>query len=283
MPATGAPTPLRYWGSDAATRRMYEQLNRDRMADYQRQRDEEYFARHGSYPQQRQQTAQAADAAEREWKQLVDEMTQQIDAIRNNQSAQSVRDFYQQQMSGEVRPFDERTLNTMISRATDTSSAGARSGIERLREGYASRGMARSGALMGAEQDLRTQAMMEAIRSRSDIGAQGAVENFASRERGAGAAGGFHLDTEREVSSLLARLAELRARRSFDPEQFNPGGAGGVRREVPTEGGYEGQQFDYSPPNSGSGGARLAGGGTPRTSRPGGNRLQHLTPMGMVI
>lgn len=282
MPATGAPIPLRYWGADAATRRQYEQLNRDRMADYKRQQEEEYFARHGSYPQQKRASAKAADEAEREWKQLVDDMTRQMGEIRNAQSAQSVRDFYQQQMSGAIRPFDDRTLNTMISRATDTSSAGARSGIERLREGYASRGMARSGALMGAEQDLRTQAIMESIRSRSDIGAQGAIENFASRERGAGAAGGFHLDTEREVSALLTRLAELRAQRTFDPEQFGATGAGGVRRDVPTEGGYGGQPFDYSPINGGGGGGRLAGGGTPRTAAAR-TPARTRTPMGVTV
>lgn len=240
MPST---KPLQYWGPNLSTRLMYERLSSERAEEAKRQRDEEYFARWGYFPQQRAAVLRAQQEANREWEQLVQELEARQDEIRNSETARRLQDYYQGVLSGRDLPLDERTVASITSRTTNPLIRAARGNIERLRESFAARGLARSGALGSLEQRYLSDATTEAAARAGEIRANAAIENFAARERGAGGFQNLWRDRESMLNALTSELAGYRAQRSYDPNQFAQ--LPGQRRSADPTGGFT---SGYNPP-----------------------------------
>jgi hypothetical protein len=233
--------PLRYWGGEPSTQAQYDEWNRERESDFRSQRDQEFYAKYGFFPGQGKQVAGAQDAAEQEWQQIVQAMEGQLGSLQDNETLSRLRSHYEGIMSGQDAPYDSRTIASLTSAATDPLARNARGTLERLRESFAARGLGRSGALGSLENRVLTDAATGSVRAAGDVRNRATEANYGARERAAAGLQGSYDRQQSDVNAMTSELARLRAQRSYDPTQFNPG----LNRTTPSQGGYS---TGYSPP-----------------------------------
>jgi len=198
---------------------------------YKRQKDLEYFDKYGYFPEQAKANKSAGQAAEAEWQQLVQELQDQLGKIDSDSLAQMLRSQFEGTASGRDVPYDPGTVNSLVSQGTDPIMGGAAEGLTRLRESFASRGLGRSGGLGSLEQQLLQDAIARASSEGAGIRGRYVGENFAARERARTGAAGLYGSQQGMRNDLVSMLANLRAQKNFDPNQFPGGksaGTGGI-------------------------------------------------------
>lgn len=210
---------------------------------YKRQQDLEYFDKYGYFPEQGRANQAAQQAAEAEWRQLVAEIEAQIGRIDSDALASKLREEFLGTMGGTDVPYDAGTINSLVSQGTDPIMGGAATGLSRLRESFASRGLGRTGGLGSLEQQLLQDAIARSSSEGAGIRGRYVGENFAARERARTGAAGLYGQQQGMRSDLVTMLANLRANRQFDPNAF-PGG------KPLGQGGYIPAGSTYSPPAS---------------------------------
>ena len=232
----------RYWGGDPATAGLYRVYGAARRKNESRDRDMEFYARWGYFPQQAGAARQAQDQAENEWQQIVSELEGRMQSMRENPQARQLEDYYRGVVSGKDVPFDEQTTASLASRVSDPIARGGRDEVERLRAAFAQRGLGRSGTLGSIESRYRTDAALNAGRAASDVRIGATQANYAARAAGAEGQSRYNVGRESGLNTLATTLAGLRAQRSYTPGLFTnlPGQS---RRETPSRGAYT-----YSPP-----------------------------------
>jgi hypothetical protein len=202
----------------------------------QRRRQEEQDAARG-YP--RSMTAnvnRAQDQAEREWQQLVQELTNRQAGITGDPNAQRLQQYYEGVMGGEDLPYTPERVASESSRQSAALFQGARANVDRLRDRYAARGLGRSGGLGSQVGRYMTEAATGAARASGDVRNRALQQNFDARTGAAGGLQALYGGQQDHLTRLTEALAGYRSQRSFDPNQFNTGGRN--QRETPTQGGY---------------------------------------------
>jgi hypothetical protein len=234
-----APKKPRYWGGDAATQGMYDQLYQQEYDRARRQYELEYFDQYGYFPGQQESVRQAQEAAQAEYDQLISEIQGAIGRLDEDPIAAALREQLMGQAYGSNVPYDAETLNALISGATSPIMRGAQSGLHQLRESMASRGLGRSGGLGSLEQQLMQEAILNSTRAAADTRARGQLANYESRQAGLQGLHQFNLGQTQQRNALMVELARLRSQKSFDPSYFRGGR---------TAGPASGAGFDYAPP-----------------------------------
>lgn len=254
MPRKPNPADFRYpvGGAGGVTMTGFDRVAfSNALDDYREKQFEEFFGfpkRFSNY------NNAAADAAQAEYEQAVRELEGGLEDIRGSDLAQSVEDFYRRQAAGELAPYDETAMRSLVTSATEPVFQSSREAIDQARQSFASRGLSRSGTLADLEARYRMRAAQQAAMQGSDLRSRLVGQNFASRERGgAGLAGHFN-SRQGLMNQLRSQLASLRASRQFDPAQFLQGGGIFSKRKNPTRGGYSSRSnLNFNPPSTGSG------------------------------
>lgn len=216
----------------------YREIDRQRQIAEKRQRDADYFAKWGYYPEQRSAAKQAQEAAEAEWQKLVGELEARAGEIRGSDQARRLDEYYSGVMSGADRPFDERTIASMTSRATNPLFRNAAGTLARLRESFAARGLARSGGLGSLEAQTMTNAATGAAAEAGRIRSDATLQNYGARERGAAGLSSHYGNQQSMLNALTGQLAQYRSQRSYDVGQFGRSGSnpeGGYSPPPPVE------------------------------------------------
>jgi hypothetical protein len=205
--------------------------------EIQRRRQEEQEAARGYPASMSGNVARAQDAAEREWQQLVDELTRRQTGIMDDPNAQRLQQYYEGIMSGEDLPYGRERVASEASRVSAGLFQGARAQVDRLRDRYAARGLGRSGGLGSQIGRMMTGAATGAARASGDVRNLAAQQNFDARTGAAGGLQSLYGGQQDHLTRLTEALAGYRSQRSFDPNQFREAG-GRFPRETTTEGGY---------------------------------------------
>lgn len=220
------------------------------MKDY---RDQEFEANFGYSRRFQGLHAQAAEAAEREYRQLLDELQTGMGEIRDSELARSVQDYFQRLASGELRPYDAAAMGSLVSGVTDPITAASREGMDRMRQQMAARGLGRSGWLADAEARYMTRGAVDAASQGQQMRANLMGQNFAARERGIGGLSQHYATREGLLNQLRQQMAQVRSQKEYSAGQYLSGGPKPKGGYVPT----------YKPPQS-AGGRR--GGSAPNFS-----------------
>ena len=217
----------------------YTLAHRDTTA-IKRQKDLEYFDRYGYFPEQAAANKAAGQAGQAEYEQLIREIEGQLSNIGGDPMAQALQKQFMGTMGGGDVPYDAQTINDLVSQGTDPIMRGASTGLSQLRESFAARGLGRSGGLGSLEQQIMQEAIARASSTGADIRGQYVGQNFAAREQARQGAAGLYGQQQGFRGDLVSLLANLRAQKQFDPNQF-PGGrfdAGGAGGYIPAGTGY---------------------------------------------
>ena len=229
---------VQYYGPSTSMYGYYIDQERKQQELAKQQRDADYYSKWGYFPEQRFAAKQAQEAAEAEWQKLVQELEGRAGEIRNSDQARRLEEYYSGVMSGQDRPFDERTIASITSRATNPIFRNASGTLQRLREAFAARGLGRSGGLGSMEAQTLTNAATGAAAQSGQIRSDATLQNFGARERGAQGYSNFYGNQQSMLNNLSSELARYRSQRAYDVSQFGRAGSnpqGGYSPPAPLE------------------------------------------------
>lgn len=188
---------------------------------YKRMKDLEYYDKYGYFPEQARANKAASEAAEAEWRQLVAELENQLGRIDQDALANQLREQFMGIASGRNVPYGAGTINELVSQGTDPIMQGAGIGLGRLRDSFASRGLGRTGGLGSLEQQLLQDAIARAGSAAAGIRGQYVGANWQAQENARSGMASLYGTQQGLRQDILGQLANLRAQRQFDPNQFS--------------------------------------------------------------
>jgi hypothetical protein len=237
------PKKPQYWGGNSAIQSWYDRQWEETVRQAELDRDMRFYEGHGFYPEQQQSVHAAQDAAQAEYERMIADIEAAVGRLDEDELNKQIMGELQGRMSGANQPFDERTLNALVSEAASPIMGGAATGLSRLRESFGSRGLGRSGGLGSLEQQLLQDAIRQSSLAGANIRGQGRQANFDARAGATRDAASYFQNMSSQRNSLISQLANLRSQKSFDPSYFE--GRGRDTGYTPP-----GEGFKYSPPPS---------------------------------
>lgn len=204
----------------------------------QQYRNAQFEDTYGFPKQFAQQHQAAADAADAEYEQLINELQKAIDQVGADPLSMQIRDHFMRASSGQDRPFDASTIASLSSDASAPIFRGASEGLSRLRDSFAARGLGRSGGLGSMEQQLLQNAILQGTNAASGVRSNAALQNYDARQSATQGAASYFGNISSQRNALIGQLANLRAQRQFTPFNFQ-----GNQQYQPA-----GQDFQYTVP-----------------------------------
>lgn len=185
--------------------------------EYNRQKDMDYFEKWGFFPEQRAGVLAAAERGEQDFQSAMESLSGIEDEITGGRIAGDLERYFGEVLSGSRNPFTPGVLASISSRISDPFYRSARNMINQARASFASRGLARSGGLIGLENQYMTDAIARALSEEAGVRSQGAIENANFQQRGMGMYGVYNAQRNAALADLAKARAGLYSQRQHDP------------------------------------------------------------------
>jgi hypothetical protein len=171
----------------------------------------------GFRPEQRAGIMAASQRGEQDFQSALGSLSGIEDEILGGQMSKDIEDYFRKMQSGEMDPFTPGVMAAISSRISDPFYKSAKQNIAQARGSFAGRGLARTGGLVGLENQYMTEAIGKALSEEANVQSQGALGNAQFRQQGMGQYAGYQQQRNQMLGDLARERAGLYANRQHDP------------------------------------------------------------------